>query len=64
MKTKQTEDGKRYYDAGIKGSEHNGEIPQTRNQATIDNLLWANEMMRREIWVLKKRLSQYEEVSN
>lgn len=60
LKAVKTEHGVEYRDAGIRGTSFDGVMHQIRGEASIEQLKWANEMMRREIWTLKKRLAQYE----
>lgn len=63
VKTVKTKSGKEYIKFNIRGAEEqvDDRIP-TGNQSSVDQLLWSNEMMRREIWNLKERLSRYETV--
>lgn len=63
VKATKTNNGKAYRKFNIQGVNESSDdrIPAS-NQSSIDQLQWANEMMRREIWNLKERLSHYENV--
>lgn len=63
VKATKANNGKTYRKFNIHGVTESSDdrIPNS-NQSSIDQLQWANEMMRREIWNLKERLSRYENV--